>query len=398
MQMSYYAVLGTPGFIRRPDRFGAEALLAALGANSGNLMFQLAVARMIAAPLTFLSASDTPYEAVDKRDGAKALIVPAANHLRCGADWSGLCDYLEGSEVPLIVFGLGAQAPGPGGEAETIQALQSDAKIRRLVDVLRDKAALVTVRGPFSQTCCEALGLGGTVLLGCPSAFLNRDPALGQKLEKAIARGLSASPRIAINAAAPFEVSSNPAKREIERLLFRWMQEMKGLYIQQSGGISVMKAALGGWHEVTPQAILSLATILSPDQPLPEFLACLAKRDRFYLSAPEWITALRDQDFVIGTRLHGAMAGLAAGIPGIIITHDSRTSELAETMHLPRLPMADLSGAPSLAQALSRVVFEGSAFDDWRAGAADQLASACARIGLPLCPEILGLCPQKAAA
>ncbi len=92
------------------------------------------------------------------------------------------------------------------------------------------------------------------------------------------------------------------------------------------------------------------------------------------------------------------MAGLAAGIPGIIITHDSRTSELAETMHLPRLPMADLSGAPSLAQALSRVVFEGSAFDDWRAGAADQLASACARIGLPLCPEILGLCPQKAAA
>jgi hypothetical protein len=398
MQMTYYAVLGTPGFIRQPSRFGAEALLAALGANSGNLMFQLAVARMIAAPLKFLSASDTPYEAVDVRDGARALIVPAANHLRCGADWSGLCDYLEGSEVPLIVFGLGAQAPGPGGEAETIRALHSDAKIRRLVDVLRDKASLVTVRGPFSQTCCEALGLQDTALMGCPSAFLNRDPVLGQKLEAALKRGLSSPPRLAVNAAAPFEVSSHPAKREIERLLFRWMQETRGLYIQQSGGISVMKAALGGWHEVTPQAVLSLATILSPDQPLPEFLSCLADRGRFYLSAPEWINALRHQDLVIGTRLHGAMAGLAAGIPGVIITHDSRTSELAETMHLPRLAMADLSGSPGLAQALSRITFDGGAFDRWRANTADQLAHNCAKIGLPLCPEILGLCPQKVAA
>jgi hypothetical protein len=40
-------ILGTPGFVERPERFGNADLLKAVGANSGNLVFQLATTKII---------------------------------------------------------------------------------------------------------------------------------------------------------------------------------------------------------------------------------------------------------------------------------------------------------------------------------------------------------------
>ncbi len=40
-------------------------------------------------------------------------------------------------------------------------------------------------------------------------------------------------------------------------------------------------------------------------------------------------------DLVVGMRIHGVMAGIQAGIPGLCICIDSRTQELCETMQIP---------------------------------------------------------------
>jgi hypothetical protein len=56
---------------------------------------------------------------------------------------------------------------------------------------------------------------------------------------------------------------------------------------------------------------------------------------RFFVDATTWIDALRDRDLVVGTRIHGTIAGLLAGVPSILIAHDSRTRELAQFHAIP---------------------------------------------------------------
>jgi polysaccharide pyruvyl transferase WcaK-like protein len=55
-----------------------------------------------------------------------------------------------------------------------------------------------------------------------------------------------------------------------------------------------------------------------------------------------WMDFLRKFDFVIGTRVHGAMLALQAGVPAACIAHDSRTLELCETMGMPARSFAEI--------------------------------------------------------
>lgn len=397
------AILGTPGYVRDPQRFDNETLLKVLGANSGNLMFQYAASQIIDAPQVHVSLAETPYGDTAALRGAAALVFPAANHLRLGADWTGLANYIGNLKLPVIVLGLGAQSPKLGGESDTIAALKADPQVMRLVDVLREKAAFVSVRGPYSQTVCAALGLSGTEVLGCPSALLNPDPQAGAAMErrlKAVRDRLSADPaapvRLAVTAAAPFEIRPDPPKRDLERRLFGWAMANEGLYVQQSGGVAAMQAADGHWYKLDRNARRSITAVMAPEADAVDVWAYMARNGRFYLSAPAWRDEMREMDLVIGTRLHGNMAALAAGTPGIIIAHDSRTGELGQTMHLPHLDFEAAMAAPDLATALRHVAFDGAAFDAWRAGVARRLGQVLGGLGLTLAPHVRALADQPA--
>jgi polysaccharide pyruvyl transferase WcaK-like protein len=152
-----------------------------------------------------------------------------------------------------------------------------------------------------------------------------------------------------------------------------------------------MKSADGHWFDLTPEAMRMIATILAPKTDPLDFWALLARGGRFFSSAPDWITAMMGRDLVLGTRLHGTMAALAAGTPAAIITHDSRTSELATTMHLPRLTMPQVMASPTVDAALGQISFDGLAFDQWRRIAAAQMVDACTKIGMPLAAPLKAL-------
>ena len=393
-----YAVLGTPGRVRAPARLDPATLLAVLGANAGNLVFQYATARIVDAPLTFLGLADTPYSDRSAIDGAAALIFPAANHLRAGADWTGLNAYLEGAGKPLVVLGLGAQAPAGASVAQTVEALRGEAHVRRMLDILRERAVLVTVRGAFSQAVCADLGLTDTLPLGCPSALLSPDPQLGQTIAARLAALRSQPrPRLAMTAAAPFEIALDAPRRALERQLFAWMQEGAGLYVQQSGGVAAMQAASGQWHRISEADRGSIAWVLADQGDPAAVWDHLGAHGRFFTSAADWIAAMAPLDLVLGSRAHGAMAALAAGTPGVLIHHDLRTSELAETMHLPTLDAAAVTQATRLQDALPHIRFDAAAFDAWRGATARDLATAFDRIGLPFAPTVRALAAPNPA-
>ncbi len=387
-----YSMMGTPGFVRDPDRFDDDQMLQALGANSGNLMFQYAASLMVDAPVTHIGVSETPYSDVPAMQATRKTFVPAANHLRDNSNWKGLNNFLSSINKPLIVLGLGAQSPKIGGETETLEALRGNAEVMRMIDIFRERAEFVTVRGDYTRTICAELGLEDVHVLGCPSAMINPDPALGRGMETRLRIATTSdAPRIAVTAAAPFEIREDVPKRDLERRLFAWVMDGDGLYVQQSGGRDAMRATNGRWYEMDRNARASITAVMAPDREPIDIWAYMAKGGRFYTSALEWRDDMRDIDVCLGTRLHGNMAAIAGGTPGVIIAHDSRTGELGQTMHLPRLDMADVMAAGSLQEALSKIAFDGAAFDRWRQETAAAYVEAFTRIGVPIAPHVKAL-------
>lgn len=379
------AFMGTPGFVRDPQRFDMPELLTVLGANSGNLMFQRAATLLMGGDHIHVGRSETPYNEAKGLGRAKYLVVPAANHLRLGADWTGFSNFLERAKPPLIVLGLGAQSPKLGGEQATVQALKADPQVARLAAIIRDKAAFVSVRGPYSRDVCAAFGIDDVAVLGCPSALLNPDPRAGAKMAAKLAT-LKASgevPLFGLTAAAPFEIQRDTHKRALEQKLFAFLYERGGLFIQQSGGPETIHAAGPDHRKASKSAREVIKSVISADLPDEAFWDFMARRGRFYISVRDWLKEVAHLDLMLGTRLHGNMAAIAAGTPGVVIAHDSRTGELTDTMRLPSLTMDDVMSAASAVDMVQAIRFDGTAFDAWRQRTARTLSDKFAALGVP---------------
>src|SRR5699024_4704034 len=60
-------------------------------------------------------------------------------------------------------------------------------------------------------------------------------------------------------------------------------------------------------------------------------------RIRFFLDPQRWREFMRTQAFAFGSRIHGTIGALAAGTPGVLLAHDSRTLELADYHRIPKV-------------------------------------------------------------
>jgi hypothetical protein len=380
------AYLGSAGVITAPARFDDETLLTALGANAGNLMFQYASPLLIDGPARHIGLADIPYGDPHALRGARCLIFPAANHLRLGADWTGLCAFIEAAQLPLVVLGLGAQA-GCDNRHEMRQALRADPNLRRFAAVIRERATGLSFRGAYSAEVGADLGLEGAVL-GCPSWLINPKPDLGAEIEAAL-RAIESGP-IGLAAAAPFELSGNDTRLSLERGLITLLAQYGGLYTQQSGGVVALRAARDGAGALPENHRASLEALLWPNHGAA--LWDLMERSGYFpLSAPDWITRLRSLSLIIGSRLHGVMAGLAAARPAALIAHDSRTEETITTMHLPHIHADRVMAAQNLAGLAADVQFDGTAFDQARQSTAAMMVTLLQNAGLSASAHLCAL-------
>ena len=66
---------------------------------------------------------------------------------------------------------------------------------------------------------------------------------------------------------------------------------------------------------------------------------------RMFFDLDTWDSFYHDEriTFAFGSRFHGNMAALRNGVPALWITHDSRTSELTKTLHLPSITQQTFS-------------------------------------------------------
>lgn len=322
-------VLGTPGHVPASVFMSTDAALKAVGDNTGNLVFQYAVAKSIAEQKIFVG-SDIPWDPAKVRERCRVLVVPSANFLRENFDFTGFVGFLEATKLPLVFLGLGAQA-----DSFEKKEFNFHPSILRLMGLLRERCRTVGVRGAYTAELLERHGVQNVSVIGCPSNFLNPDPELPQKLE---AKWISDTVSVATTGDEPWP--KNPLKVQAERKLIELSLAYLGIYVQQSVKplVQLIRARNPYQNaELGKDTPASLRRAIAPQLSEREFAKFVASSVRLYFNVDQWLEDLSRFDLSIGLRLHGNMVPFQAGCPSIWVYHDARTKELVDTMCLPSL-------------------------------------------------------------
>lgn len=263
------------------------------------------------------------------------LVVTVANFLKLndenGDRYARFQSFLEKMDVPIVIFGLGAQAPSQELDG-TLPAEAID-----LMKFLGDRSELVGVRGDFTARMFEHFaGVTNTYVTGCPS-FFSRPEAFSQ-LAEAIKTDRKGRP--AYNGTTYHD----PLESE---MLVRAIREDNHL-VEPVNRFSVMYAnSLQRADGEQPFPWFLKRPLKEGKLTQPQVERFFSTRFRLFRDPQSWYNFNSENvGFSYGTRFHANMASLLSGVPALWVTHDSRTEELTKVLRIPNLPkeaVSDLS-------------------------------------------------------
>jgi hypothetical protein len=338
-----------------------KRLYGLVGQNSGNLAFHYAVNQIIGSV-----PPSVPWGADADQINAMGdiAVMPCANQLGSHANLKGLSDKISKVNAKIVAVGIGAQSSAgldvmpivPEGTLEWVQ---------QLIDHAPTSKPNLTVRGDFTLEVMDHYGFGGKALsLGCPSLLINKSRTLGESLE---ARYKAPYRKIAIAAGHP----SHAGMSRIEASLVRIMEDTKGAYITQATDefLALSRGEMSSVDNEYKNKIRSYLRLNLDGKQLEEWI-----RNYFisFYNVPAWMEYLRRFDFVIGTRIHGVMLGIQAGIPGLCIAYDSRIREICEKSKIPYVMAGQVREGITLGELRGLARFDGKDFDKNRENIADQ--------------------------
>jgi hypothetical protein len=316
-------ILGVSPFISEYYRKDARSLCAATGGNTGNLAFEFAVHSHLAGTVPILSL-DEP--ARDVRAAGDIIVLPLANQLGAHTDMGDLASRLLDINLPVVGVGLGAQSAS--GEADIDLQSGTERWLRTLVDLAHSDEPNLGVRGSYTLAQLARYSAAeAAVVIGCPSNFINTEDDIADQ----IASGFKKPPKlVAVTAGIPHI----PFLSTLERELVSIVNSTNGAYIVQHD-LEMLQLARGEFDIMPPETLETCRQYILPSEDLHGFKQWCRRYAYAFYDARSWMDFLRRFDFVVGTRVHGAMLALQVGIPAACIAHDSRTMELCQTMGIP---------------------------------------------------------------
>lgn len=250
----------------------------------------------------------------DEYDG---FILPLANAFRPGfeAELTRTTEFIENLKIPFLMLSGGAQLPLDGNPASL---KKMEPTVRRFAKAVLEKSSALTVRGELTAEYLTSLGFKDVIVVGCPSMTMN---GRGHRVEKADA--LNPGSPIAYNLQTNNLFGSDlVADADAEN-------NFDATYMPQD--LATLEMMLWG---TTPYS--------GHDERLPlsrshsQFSEAKAQ---FHLDAPVWIKHMRDMNFSFGPRIHGNVAAILVGTPGLVLAHDGRTLELSRYHGVPTIDL-----------------------------------------------------------
>ena len=256
------------------------------------------------------------------------IVVAAANFLFEGFDFSGMADFIEATNLPCVMVGLGAQSSNFSTDINIQPGTQ------RLVQIVAERSTSIGVRGPFTADVLARLGIKNVQVVGCPSYYLTCQPELRFK------ERTPEPSRVVINGSRDVvRHSFDPERMKVilRRLMkeavshsydFVAQTELDEIRFSEADGDSSQEVSFRNYESF-------FEGVATQD----ELRMWLRSHVRAFWDVEEWFKAMPAYDFIIGTRFHGAIAGIESGIPACVICHDTRTSEMCEFLGIPRLSL-----------------------------------------------------------
>lgn len=298
--------------------------------NAGNLLFGQSVYRMLSAP----DVSITPDRYASHRtqnaseyaawinDTFDHFVIPLANAFRPAFRQAlrRLTKVVRRLKVPVTVIGVGSQHKLNGGGTD--EELGRD--VHAFMSAVLDRSASVGVRGERTAAFLASLGFGDNQVdvIGCPSVFMNGHP---RAIEET-ASSLTSLSKIAMTV--------SPYVGKLNGIVGTNTKQYENLiYIPQN--LKDLNMMVWGENRSNPKNHWNPTHVAHP--------LYTEDRMRFPLDPRTWVDYLTDFDFVFGSRIHGSIAGILAGVPTMLLAHDSRTLELAEYHAIPHRKVTELS-------------------------------------------------------
>lgn len=296
------------------------------GGNTGNVVWAEAVKNHIYYERKWMPEDMNFMEEVH-------YILPMANQLNVYDEYIKIFRdrLLKNTKAKISMLGLGSQLTKEFNTPQKlVQALPVEQK-KALKD-LSLHTELIGVRGHITAECLDLLGIHNHIIIGCPSFY---------------------------SYGAEFPFIKKPS---LNNVCFNWSGTAVDAGLQS-------KIMLGGGHKWNclvmqcmsdlPRTVFENAPILErhskrlfPEGNIsPENLTKYLKHvGKIFFSTQEWGKYLAEEKFTmsVGCRFHGNMRALLSGIPALWVIHDSRTAELAEALHLPRIFVNDANNIKDL--------------------------------------------------
>ncbi|MFC4234382.1 polysaccharide pyruvyl transferase family protein [Thalassospira xianhensis] len=266
---------------------------------------------------------------IDKlREEYDYVFLRGSNYIHSQMDWRNTIEVLERLRLPVLGFGLGAQAPVKG-------KINLSEQTKTVLHMMADSTTSIGVRGAYTAQVLWDIGIRNVRIVGCPTAFRSNNPNMRINLPE-----LDTVKNVGITLRR--EVSSSYAQN-IERYLTFHRDLVKDL-AHRFDNVTLMaqgepeeKKLVFGTDEQKEQAIAELRG--NPNVGkwyMDDEMERLYRSKMFYSDVvADYENLVRQKDCVLGYRLHGNLMALSNGVPSIYFTYDSRTVEFAETYQIP---------------------------------------------------------------
>lgn len=291
-----------------------------LGTNVGNSLFLFAAHKI----LTTKEQKVFHYRFTPRMQDVEwvnnnfdAYVIPLANAFRISYQkhLDKHTEFIRNLKIPVIVFGVGTQLDINGDNYKSLDPIKQSV-ISFCTEVLK-RSKSIGVRGDITKKYLMHLGFNDKQIttIGCPSVFWH-----GSKLKLK-------QNKISKNSKIAFSVS--PYAKNVDCFIDKISGEFQNTtYIGQTND--------------------DLEKLLYDKSSYPLNIESGLKKhfenNKAYMPIEHkaWLNQLKKQELYIGTRIHGGIASLLSGVPAIIVTHDSRTQELAEYFNIPHIKLENI--------------------------------------------------------